>query len=572
VPEFEAFSPKGVHLIRSVARTLVLLPLVACGVFGGSGGEDTPVAPGTDPARTPEQEKQKAEDNAKPIDATGAAPLEGVFVSSAALDDAGDGTRDKPFKSIAKGLAKGKQLGLRVLVCAVKGAPYTEQVTLLDGVSVFGDVVCADGKWAVDKTVRAEIASPVSPALVAEGLKLKLRVEGFDVSAPDLGIEAPSPNSIALLGRDVTDLSFALGSLRAGSGRPGKSAGAAPNQTVVGDIGGTKGLNRRACGGIGDVCDPGLGGKYGQTQDGGNGGVGSCKIGEAGRAGAKGGYGGFWVEGYKRTDLFQPPLGLANLSDTGQATEVPGGALASFTGPASGAAGQTGVEGARGEDGSNADATLAAAGRFDREGYVPSNGVAGKAGGPGGGGSGGAGSTSMLISVGGNCASSAAMTGKHFYASGGGGGAGGCGGQPSEVGAGGGASTGALLINATVSFETARVQAGAGGAAGRGGFGSTPTTGGLGAPPGDSNTCSNAGRGGDGGAGGVPGFSGHGAAGPSIGIAYSGKVPSQVDTTITVGTPGSPQDAASFTFPNGTTQSIPKGQAGEARELFSFSL
>lgn len=546
---------------------------MACGVFGGSSGDDTPATNGTDPARTPEQEKQKAEDNAKPIDATGATPLEGVFVSSAALDDAGDGTRDKPFKSIGKGLAKGKQLGLRVLVCAVKGAPYTEQVTLLDGVSVFGDVVCADGKWAVDKTVRAEITSPVSPALVAEGLKLKLRVEGFDVSAPDLGIEAPSPNSIALLGRDVTDLSFALGSLRAGSGRPGKSAGAAPEQQNVGDISGATGKNRRACG-IGDVCDPGLGGKYGQTQDGGAGGKGACKIGDPGRAGGSGGYGGFWVAGYNNPDLFQAPAGVANLSDSGQATEVPGGPIASFTGPASAAAGQAGVDGIAGGDGANAEATLSAPGRFDRDGFIPAGGEVGKPGGAGGGGSGGAGSTSMLLpGSGSSCVLTSVMNGKHFYASGGGGGAGGCGGQPNEAGAGGGASIGVLLVNATLNLETARVQSGAGGAAGRGGFGSPPTGGGLGGLGGDSShSCANAGRGGKGGTGGVPGFSGHGAGGPSIGIAYSGKVPSQVDTTITVGTPGSPQDAASFTFPNGTTQSIPKGQAGEARELFSFSL
>lgn len=558
-------------MIRRDVRSLALLPLVACGVFGG-GTEESP-APVAEPTRTPEQEKQKAEDNAKPIDATGVAPLEGVFVSSAALDDAGDGSREKPFKSINKGLAKGKELGKRVLVCAVKGAPYTEQITLVDGVSVFGDVVCADGKWAVDKTARAEIVSPESPALVAEGLKLKVRVEGFDVTAPDLGIEAPTPNSVALRGRDVADLTFALGSLRAGNARPGKSAGAAPEQQNVGDISGGKGANRRACG-IGDVCDPGLGGKYGQTQDGAKGGVGACKFGDAGRAGGKGGYGGFWVAGYSNPDLFQAPVGTANLSDTGEATDVPGGALAAFSGPASSAAGKTGIDGIAGADGSNADASVSAPGRFVRDGFVPADGASGKAGGSGGGGSGGAGSTSMMIpGTGTSCVITSAVNGKHFYAAGGGGGAGGCGGQPNEAGAGGGASIAALLVSAVVNFETTRLRTGAGGAAGRGGFGSPPTAGGAGGLGGDNtNTCANAGRGGSGGFGGVPGFSGHGAGGPSIGVAYAGKAPTQVDTTITLGTPGNAQDEASFTFPNGTVQRIPKGAAGEARELFSFSV
>ena len=117
---------------------------------------------------------------------------------------------------------------------------------------------------------------------------------------------------------------------------------------------------------------------------------------------------------------------------------------------------------------------------------------------------------------------------------GGSGACGGCGGKGGPGGKGGGASIALLSVNSTVALEVSTLTAANGGAGANGASGQNGQTGGL-RGKGYLAGCD----GGDGGTGasGAPG--GGGAGGLSVGILYSGTVPTaDADTKTTLGQPG----------------------------------
>lgn len=129
--------------MRSSIFGVMSVALAACGVFGTA----EPEPPG--PAPTPEQEKQKADENSQ-APGVGQA-LVGIFVSSSKGNDEGTGSMERPLKTLAKALALGKATATRVLAC---GEDYPESLTLVDGVSAFGNFDCKQSPWVVG-TARA---------------------------------------------------------------------------------------------------------------------------------------------------------------------------------------------------------------------------------------------------------------------------------------------------------------------------------------------------------------------------------------------------------------------------------
>ncbi|HEX7666654.1 MAG TPA: hypothetical protein VF407_19135, partial [Polyangiaceae bacterium] len=161
-------------------------------VTPGSGGDNpadagvTVVPPNCDSSKTPSQ------------DACVVIEALGIFVAPPAADagaDAGegvaDGTRARPFHKIQDAITAAQAQKKRVYACA---ATYAEQVTLADGVSMFGDLDCAN--WT-PVSAHAKLAPTASPVMTATTITTATRVEAFDLSAPDGTADAPS--SIALV-------------------------------------------------------------------------------------------------------------------------------------------------------------------------------------------------------------------------------------------------------------------------------------------------------------------------------------------------------------------------------------
>ena len=119
-------------------------------------------------------------DGSRPCDTT-KAPSEdpcvlakdvGVFVSVTGNDDApGDGSRFRPYKTFAKALAAAKAAGKNVFACAEK---FTEPVTMVDGVHLYGGVDCKGG--AIAMAGRTELEA-IGPVLVARGTTKGVRVQ-----------------------------------------------------------------------------------------------------------------------------------------------------------------------------------------------------------------------------------------------------------------------------------------------------------------------------------------------------------------------------------------------------------
>ena len=226
-------SPTIIRL-RHVPSVLALLALAACGGFE-PGDEPPPGAPVGKPGPT----QASAEEGSKPP--VPGAPLEGVFVSSSRGSDDGDGSMQKPFKTLGAAIGKAQTNGKRVLACA---ETYAEQLVLQSGVSVYGYFSCDAGAFVLAADKRARVESPFSPALVAKKITLPTRVEGFEVAAPD-GTDA-SPSSIAARVADSKGLTIGKSSLRAGSGKDGVD-GVEPGESDAAGGDGGSGLKAGNC-------------------------------------------------------------------------------------------------------------------------------------------------------------------------------------------------------------------------------------------------------------------------------------------------------------------------------------
>jgi hypothetical protein len=463
----------------------------------------------------------------------------GVFVAPGAPQDA-DGSRAKPFGSIAAGLEKAVASSKRLYVCT---GVFKEAVKVARGISMVGGLDCSRPIWAPSGT-RTRIESPTSPAIVAEDIDAPTRIEAFEILAPD-GTEA-APTSIGLRARAATAVVFVGSRIAAGRGKDG-AAGADGIQLTVGPS---------ATGGasLAQVSGPSSTFLTMTYRAGAAGGIGAC-VGAAGFAGGNGGAGGhggsydskyeapqfglpgyYWVDYCRPTGVSSPPC----LTDW---NPKPGQVL-----PA--------TPGNPGADGASATTP----GTLNADGYTPANGTSGTNGTPGGGGSGGAGGN-----MGSSYAGATHQLGQG--ATGPGGGAGGCPGLAGTEGRGGGASIGALVVASKgLTFDATEIASAAGGAGGKGSFGSSAT---LGGPAGTRLGAATAAA--AGGAGGRSGVSGSGSGGPSYGIASTGGDPTLRNGAAALAGPGgAPVPEQTTTDAVGHAKTIPASVAGDSKAEHTF--
>jgi hypothetical protein len=398
-----------------------------------------------------------------------------VFVSSAAANDSGTGSKENPLATFAAAVAKAKAEEKDVYVT---GGTYNQILEVEDGVGVFGGYKPVTGERS--RTEKTVIDGPaVAPqAVLADGdtrvvLQL-LTVRGRpDGSRTAYGVRAINDSHLVL---EEVAASAADGASGV-AGAAGTNAGAAGNGSPRNNDAGNAG---KAC-----PDKPAGGSAGGGANNGGTGGVGGCTAGSAGSAG--GGPGG-------------------------------SGGSAGGTG-SSGGPGGNGSPGASGAGGANAAFTTAGAGAL----WSAPASTGGSGGGSGRGGGGGGGGGGNTCTVG---ASSFTISG----AAGGGGGGGGAGGGGGGAGGNGGGSFGVYVFNSHVVVDKSTVTAGNGGSGGNGGAPGTGGSGGSGGAGGVGGTdvcpggkdLGSGGQGGNGGRGGDGGRGGGGAGGPSAGIFRAG--------------------------------------------------
>lgn len=481
--------------ILSLSRVTALVTLTA--LVGCSSAPEEP-RPGFTPGGRPGPTPEAAEQNSKPP--VPGAPLEGVFVSTSRGAADGDGSMQRPFKTLGDGIRRAQTSGKRVIACA---ETYPEQLSLQSGVSVYGYFSCDGGVFVMSAEKRARVASPVSPALVAESVSLPTRLEGFDVVAPD-GTDA-SPSSIAARIAGSRGLVIGKSSLRAGAGKDGAD-GVEPPPAAAAGVDGVAGVDVGDCSAAPFNCyrvggvNPSPGGAGGRSV--------ACGAGIVSHPGGEGGAGA-----NQRG---------AKAAATGGAGGSPATAAGGAAGDLFGLPGAAGDEGAAGADGGPGAVQLEEGGPVLRSGAAGTHGAPGQGGGGGGG---------------------ASRNGEanDYSASGGGGGSGGCPGLAGTPGGSGGASIAVYVVGSEVTFEDVTSEAGVGGRAGVGTSGSAATGGGAGAAGGAGTVRESVpvpfgppipmvynvtgGVGGAGGRGGAAGVSGHGAPGPSIGMVVFGAKP-----------------------------------------------
>lgn len=448
----------------------------------------------------------------------------GVFVSTAGQASAA-GTRTAPLATIAAGIARAKATGkAKVFVCE---GSYAEAIEVADGVSIEGRIDCSTPNWTLDPSKHVDVVAPSSPALRATNILVPTRIDGLYVSSPDATVSSES--SIAFVVTDSNALTFANGRIAAGAGAKGDDG--VEGETLIMNVSPNAEPRLPA-----QPCVRGLNAVECQTGDPNNrprisrqaGARATCTTADgrvvANTAGGEGGAGGLYDRARQQdfwTEYFAPTAGMAG---TG-----------------------TGTDGTPGTSGS--------AGMLTPAGYTPSHGTSGTSGSFGMGGHGGAGIAPSRLEIG----------AKPFWGSeGGGGGAGGCQGMAGTAGKGGGASIAVLSVRSALGLEKTQIVSGAGGVGGTGTFGSAPLEG---SQVQESQTLPTAAQHGK--RGGFAGISGHGASGPSIGIAHTGGAPSLVQSQITPGAGGAAVAEGRVTM-FGVERVIPASAAGESASSKAF--
>lgn len=370
----------------------------------------------------------------------------GVFVDGAA-SEGGDGTKERPLKTLAKAVEKA-QAGKGVVFVCGQG-PYLEGVTATGRVSLFGGFTC--GTWA-HAGGKSEVAPAVGPALVA-GKGATFLAQDFKWTAE--AAQGDGASSIAVFAKEAALVELVRNDVVAGAGATGKGGdgGSEGKAGTAGDA--PAGSN----GGGGGTTDCG----GGVTSKGGRGGDGSAAMGQAGGIGAS------------------TP---ANYDETNAAyTGLGGGGFANPT------AGDIALPGRNGKNGAAGAAVGAAAtsyGALADTGFKSTPGTAGGVGNVAQGGGGGGGGAVL---------------------GGSGAGGGGCGGTGGTGGGGGGASIAIASLSSTVRLKATKLTTAAPGAGGIGGPGGGGGNGGAGATNGLPGGDGGNGAGGNGGGGGTGGVS-----------------------------------------------------------------
>lgn len=456
---------------------------------------------------------------------------EAVFASASA-SAGGDGSRARPFSTLATALAALRADASKSYILAAEGT-YPETLVLEEGDQIYGGYA---SDFFNRDLVRFEtvIRSPIAgqPGLSAEDLgrgSVVTRVSGVRIVAPDVNM-SPSEGQI---GQTTVAVRFVgcgtslelRGSVvqggRAGNGGPGAAGGRGFGRQTTQQVDGRRGADGRR---IRGTCSAGT------VVPGGTGGANSS-CGAQGRAGGSTGCpvfnqttvrgeqvphrsptsGGDGPGGFHWTfDVLSGPS-CSHLTESGFPSDVQDNN------------GLDGSDGADGANGSDAQGCLGAFGRVVDGAWLPSVASAGAPGGSGtpGGGGGGGGGTARFFQNADDCRS------HELGGTGGGGGAGGCGGLGGSGGLSGGASFAIEIVstdgNLPAVFDN-YIQRGRGGRGGAGGFGGSGGEGGRGGFGGQPTSWSGSegGKGGDGGNGGRGGTGGGGCGGPSVGVLVSG--------------------------------------------------
>ncbi len=416
--------------------------------------------------------------------------LRGIFVSASAGSANGSGTATNPVNTITRGIQLAGQGGKDHVYVAA--GSYSEQITVVDGVSIFGGY-SNDGLWTRNLTQYRSIISwntvggSSIRTVIADGIaNNRTVIDGFDVSSgtnPN-----PGGSSYAVWVRGATGV-LEIVRVNAVGGNGGAGGPGAPgSKGGDGAIGSPGVSSSQALGGWPANCrdcscgdpDP-----YG--------GPGGAPAGDACASGANtaGGWGGD----------SECDSGTSGKSGSPSPGGAPGG-----VGGSKGGDGSAGAAGTNGDGGTGS--TVSAQGFWSggagATGATGSNGVGGGGGGGGGGSDGGW-----------SCAS--------WGGGGGGGGSGGCGGTGASGGGAGGGSFGLFLYNASPQIISANVghkHGGSGGAGGDGGSVGLGHGGGAGGHPCDTSVAG--GKGGTGGNGGRGGHGGGGAGGVAYGLYIGG--------------------------------------------------
>lgn len=489
----------------------------------------------------------------------------GVFVASTAAPG-GDGSRARPFTTLSAGIVAAKAAKKRVYACA---GTYAEALEIQNGVSMFGGFTCAASIW-IPAAEHARVQSPTSPAARASAITVATRIDGMDVSAPDGGLardaSQPAKSSIALLASNAAALMISNAILHAGSAQSGADGADALGVTqAAASVDGAAAFPpRRHCIPIVATCATGSL----EPNAGAAGGTSDCRFADGtasaaalnGGAGGRGGYPAhyYWASIRRDgTDLFDTmwmrdvapgdgyPL-AANAQTAAGALHV---AMSSIVN-----VGHAGVSGTAGANG----AAAAGMGSLSASGLVPAEGSNSANGAPGQGGGGGAG---LDHDHGDGSVIADAPPDWMDGATGSGGGAGGCAGVGGQRGQSGGSSLAIVVVDSGLHIDGVTLETASGGNAGRGGKGSAGTPGGVAG----ARWTSYGSRGGAGGAGAAGGAGGSGRGGHSIGIAFTGVVPTATNMTYRLGAAGA--GAPSFDAPTGTVAASQAGVQAQTQKL-----
>ena len=431
----------------------------------------------------------------------------GIYVATTG-DDAYEGTRARPLKTITAAVSAALSAGSDVYVSA---GIYDESVTLANGVSLFGGF--DPSSW-----VRGTFKSSETPAYITtiqggtiavdgNGVKNAI-IDGFTVLSANATTAGQGSYAVRLINSTI-ELKNSI--ITSGNGYTGQN-GSNGSEGSPGNNGSTGEDGIADIGSLWDV--PTVNGGAGGTSPG-------------GRSGGNGGYGGWCftvcILYICETDAGDGGTGSQGINGTlggaGGATVNPGH---NGSGGCNGTAGSPGINGSGGSSGS-----------VTGYHWISSPGNDGGVGDPGngGGGGGGGGGQYMIVPLLTGCGNG-----------GGGGGGGGTGGSGGTGGYGGGASFGVFLIESIITVNNCIITSGNGGSGGAGGNGGTGGAGGPGGSGGtkDTDEVGRGGNGGSGGNGGKGGAGGGGAGGPSFVIYKNGWFSGVIisGTTLTPGTGG----------------------------------
>ncbi|WP_373372319.1 hypothetical protein [Sorangium atrum] len=404
----------------------------------------------------------------------------GVFVTDPFFggDDANPGTKDRPVRSMQRGIELARTGRGRVFLTNLS---LDEHVTLPSGVDIYGGFQLVDWGRGPGDTTKIVPRSGRSIALIVEPAGAGDTGAADGVSTID-HVTVLGGIHVGMLVRSDTVVEFTRGKIRASWGLGGRDGEEWPWPSQAAD--GPHGMYG------GDACSA-------ATIAGGPAVVNPCDGGMPSVSG-KGGDG--LPDGAEDGDTGTPVL-ASDPTSSGRGgdgdREVDGGCDSGFHG----SPGLWGTPGAVGEG----------IGRITETGWEGDGAAEGSRGMPGQGGGGGGGRRGGLVVCG-----EAAKGG----AGGGSGGAGGCGGRGGRGGGNGQPTIGIVALHAKLTVRDSEIETLDAGTGGDGGEPEDGGKGGRGAPGGAVGDGRWGCEGGNGGRGGDGGYGGPGRGGDSIGIAY----------------------------------------------------